>query len=142
MMWEISLNHQIVTVLLSVFMGAIFCLLYDNFKAVRLYFHFKTFWVFISDILFFVLLALIEFCFLLSRTAGEIRGFVLATELVGFFLCRYTLSKIYLKVLKLFLGLLNRIMRYVNQGVYRFSDFLWEIGVKILKKTVFSRKKG
>ena len=141
-MWEISLNHQILTVLLSVFMGVIFCLLYDNFKAVRLYFHLKTLGVFITDILFFMILALIEFCFLLSRTAGEIRGFVLAAELVGFFLCRYTLSKIYLKILTFFLGLLKKITHYVNQVAYRFSDYLWKFGEKILKKTLFLRKKG
>jgi len=148
-MWEISLNHQVTTVLLSIFMGVVFCIIYDTFKAARLVFGLNSIGVFISDIIFFIIAAPIEFCFLLARCNGEIRGFVLAVQAVGFIICKYTFSKIYLRLLKLLFSVSGKFIRFLNYYGCRFFDFADKnlrkiyFNLKIfLKKCIFSRKKG
>lgn len=141
-MWEINLNHQALTVLLGVFMGAVFCLLFDTFKALRIFLKLKTAGVFITDIIFFTIAAPIEFCFLLSRSCGEIRGFILVAEAVGFFCLKYTFSKIYLKILLFIFKTTRKIVNKVNGTLSIFLEILWNFGKKILKKSLFSRKKA
>ena len=148
-MWEISLNHQVTTVLLSLFMGAVFYIIYDTFKAIRQFFVLRSMGVFICDITFFMLISLIEFCFLLSRCNGEIRGFVLIVQLVGFFICRVTISRLYLKILMMLLkgaGIVIRLLNALLCKTYNLSaTFLKKAYKKIqnfLKNRVFLRKKG
>ena len=141
-MWEISLNHQALTVALSAFMGIIFCLLYDIFKATRLFWKIKTVGVFISDILFFIIAALIEFCFLLSRSNGEIRGFILAAEVIGFIFCRFTFSKIYLKILIFLLNIIKKITVYIDNAFCKIINIIYKFSKNFLKKRPFLIKKG
>ena len=141
-MWEINLNHQAFSVLLGIFMGAVFCLLFDLFKAIRLFFNLKTTGVFITDVLFFILISPVEFLFLLSRSLGEIRGFILLAELFGFFCFKYTFSKIFLKLLMFFLKTLKKIISLINNGFLKISDSLIDLGKIFSKKALFSRKKG
>ena len=141
-MWEIGLSHQALTVVLSVFMGFVFCLMFDTIKAVRIFLKLKTLGVFISDILFFLIAAPIEFCFLLSRSVGQIRGFILVVQAVGFFCFRSIVSKKYIKLLTFVLNLLRRISAFINRAFVRFSDKVDVFVKKFFKKGLFLRKKG
>ena len=130
-------------------MGVVFWIIYDAFKAIRLFFRISVTGVFISDIIFFIIAAPIEFCFLLSRCNGEIRGFVLAVQAVGFIICKCTFSKIYVKLLKLLFSMLSKLFRFINLFCCKTFDFADKNFKKIyanlkyfLKKSIFSRKKG
>ena len=76
-MWEISINDQILTLLYSLCLGVILCVYYDIFRAFHKAGFDSPFQVFIGDILYCVTAAFATFLFLLSRTNGEIRGYVL-----------------------------------------------------------------
>ena len=141
-MWEISLSHQALSILLSALMGMIFCLLFDTIKAVRIFLRLKTIGTFITDVLFFVLAAVIEFCFFLSRSNGEIRGFILATELIFFFCARWTISRLYLKLLLILFGVLKKTITYINKYFYKSAYKADFFAKKIYKMPLFSRKKG
>lgn len=93
-MWEIDNLSQLLGFLYSVALGAVFCLVYDLFRAVRAEIKFGAAAVFAADILYSVICAVLCFCFLLSVTGGEIRFFVLAGAAVGFAVSRFTVSRI------------------------------------------------
>ncbi|MBE6782300.1 MAG: hypothetical protein E7540_06260 [Ruminococcaceae bacterium] len=105
-MWEIDLQGQIYTLILSLVTGAVFCLVFDIYSFFRLRFKLKPSLVFLFDILSCAFLGFYDFCFFLSRSNGEIRGYVLLGQLLGFFICRVTVSKIFnLILLVIFKGI-------------------------------------
>lgn len=94
-MWEISISNQITTFLLSVLIGMVFCLIYDMGRIIRTRYFLGTVAVFITDVLYFIFIGIFEFCFFLVTCSGEIRSFVFIGNLLGFVLCRATLSKVF-----------------------------------------------
>lgn len=99
-MWEINNYNQTITFLLSLCLGALFCTLYDIIRAARKV-CLNSFWaVQITDIFLWVLYAFVTFVFLVSRTNGEIRGYVLAGEFLGFVLFRISFSRLLFPALR------------------------------------------
>ena len=125
-MWEISSALQLQTSVCSFFLGSLLCVFYDVIKAFRLSSGSKTTAVFAADIIFSFVAAIITFLFLLSTTNGEIRGYVLFLEALGFLIFRFTLSKFLLKILIKLSGLFLRAVNYV-------SEFLFKSSLKIEK---------
>ncbi len=93
-MWEINNQNQIITFLLSLCLGAICCAIYDIVRALRKVCLNSLLAITVGDILIWIFYAFITFIFLMSRTNGEIRGYVLFGELVGFILFRISVSKV------------------------------------------------
>ena len=91
-MWEISNSNQIISFLFSMCLGAIFCIIYDVIRAVRKVCLSSFFAITVTDILLWVFYAFVTFIFLIARTDGEIRGYVLIGELLGFVIIRVSIS--------------------------------------------------
>ena len=143
-MWEISLSNQITTFLLSIAVGACFCLLYDICRFMQIRRRLSTAWVFLSDVLYFIVIGVFEFCFFLSTCSGEVRGFVYVGNAVGFAICRVTVSKLFAVALKFVFKLFDRIKLLIRRLIYEpFLKTLKKakIFVKTLKKTGIFRKK-
>lgn len=108
------------TFLLSIGMGCLLCALYDVTRA----WHkagFSSFWsVFFTDIIFWVLSAFITFIFYISRTNGEIRGYVLIGEILGFVLFRISISKILFYILSNAFVFVNKISKIVSAKINVF----------------------
>lgn len=93
-MWEISVLSQAATVFLSILLGAVICTFYDLIRATRKAGANSFFAVFIGDIVFWLVSAVVVFLFLVATTNGEIRGYVLLFAVVGFLLYRLTIGRI------------------------------------------------
>lgn len=93
-MWEINIADQTVTFVVSMGIGGLFCTVYDIIRAMRKVCINSFFAVFFADIIIWVIYAFLTFIFLMSRTNGEIRGYVLVGELLGFILWRVSMSKV------------------------------------------------
>lgn len=130
-MWEIDLEGQIVTFLFSLLTGAVFCLVYDVFRVLRHKSYVTGAVLTVIDILYFLLLAVFDFCFFLARSNGEIRGFVLIGQLMGFWLCRKSLSRVFYLLLMALIGLLEGLLKRIDRSIlYPFSAFFAKIGDK------------
>lgn len=116
-MWEIDNISQLIAFLLSLAVGCVFCLIYDIFRAVRKSFKRNAAAVFFEDILYSLLCGVIGFCFLLSTTGGDLRAFTFIGMGAGFFICRLTLSRLFLPVLLFVI----RVLRRVFGGISRVS---------------------
>ena len=142
-MWEINNNNQIITFLLSLCLGAICCAIYDIVRALRKVCLNSLLAVTIGDILLWVLYAFLTFIFLIARTNGEIRGYVLICELLGFALFRISVSKFLYCFLKFFFENINVIIQKSNKiaGYFyiRIECFTYK-AVKFIIK-IFKRAK-
>lgn len=134
-MWEISINDQILTLLYSLCLGVILCVYYDIFRAFHKAGFDSPFQVFIGDILYCVTAAFATFLFLLSRTNGEIRGYVLVTALVGFIITRLTLSKLTFFLLTKTLLFIVTTLRFLRLNILRFLIVSGRYTVRFLKNS-------
>ncbi len=154
-MGHITVADQTVTFLLSLALGAIFCVFYDVFRC----FHIRCkSWatVFISDILFWLIAAVAVFCFFVLRTMGQVRGYALLGVALGFvagrllfgntilrLFCR--IERLFCAVLQLLLGpmrsffvflqkICKKIGRIIKKGLKNLKSLLYNTSNKLNKK--------
>ncbi|MBR7071892.1 MAG: spore cortex biosynthesis protein YabQ [Clostridia bacterium] len=124
----------------------IYCRLYDLFRILRKTVKQTVVSVFIEDLLFWLLITFLSFLFLLSRTNGEVRGYVLLGMSFGFVLCRLTISRLLVPaeikilgaVLSFFAFLECKKTAFLVTFISHFEQFLKNAG----KKLLFLLKKG
>ena len=140
-MWEISSLSQLSAALFAFLLGIGLSVIYDIIKATRKIGFNSYVIVFLGDILFSILSAVITFLFLLVFTNGELRGFILFFEMLGFIFSRLTLSRLFLKFLILifsfFKRLLSKMSTLLLQFSYKTERFLLNLFLnlkKLLKK--------
>lgn len=146
MTYLVSSPQQIRVFLYAVGFGFFIGILYDLFRALRLMLSDGKKAFIVSDILFSLAAGFFTFLFALSRLDGNIRGYVLMGELLGFLVYSVSFGVFFSK-------LTDRIVR----GIYRFfaaiakpflyiyrklRRFLRKNMEKARKKTNFSVKKS
>lgn len=147
-MWEINNNLQVLTFLRAVIFGLIIIFLYEIFRAFSVNFTINQKVMFIMDLVFCLFLLPFVFCFLISTTNGEIRGYVFLGILVGIFIWRLTISrfnkffwrKAFVLILKIFSTSNNMFKRIFNKLISLICKNLKNICF-ILKKSGNSLKK-
>lgn len=137
-MWEISNYNQIISFLLSLGLGAVFCVIYDVVRAVRRVGFNSSFAITVGDILLWVFYAFVTFIFLIARTDGEIRGYVLLGELLGFMTLRISVSVWIYKTLsfifiKISLGF-QKIFKCIKTFCIKIEKIILKIRTSFLKK--------
>lgn len=141
-MWEIDIANQAATFGLSICLGGLFCALYDIIRTMRKVCLNSFLAVFFTDIVLWIIYAFLTFIFLISRTNGEVRAYVLIGELAGFVLYRISLSRllfppfvwIVLKVVNLY----ATFTRYTARLYIRIETFI----LKFLHTTVVFLQSG
>lgn len=148
-MWEINNASQLIASLTSLAVGCVFCLIYDIFRAIRKSFNRTRYAVFFEDILYSLICGVIGFLFLLAAAGGEIRAFALVGMGVGFFICRFTLSRLFLPILlfiirvfKSIFGKFSRLSAAACAKICSVSDKCGSKISKFLKFIANTLKKG
>ena len=142
-MWEITLSGQIGTVVPAVILGGILCLFYDFFRGVRRERNCRSAEIFFQDVGYAFVAALLTFCLLLVRCNGEIRGYVLAFEALGFGLFRRFLSRYFLRLFRGELRLFHCLVGKILQGEEAVAGLLGGLFEKIpvFLKKIFKKKR-
>ncbi len=144
MMWEIDLRAQIFTFLLSLLLGGAFCLVYDLFQI--FYSGKNKLLNAVADISYFIIIAFVNFCFLLVASNGEMRLYLVFGEIMGFLICKKTVSRVFSFLLLLAIGCVKKTFRVIDKLIFTpFSKFFANTSVfclKIGKKTLKFVKKG
>ena len=123
-MWEISVNSQAQTFIYALLLGAILCFIYDIIRATRVLGADSFIAVFIGDVFFWLVSAVAVFIFLVATTNGEIRGYVLMSNAVGFLFYRATVGKIVFKPVKVLLCFISRVIKKASDISARFCLFI------------------
>lgn len=114
-MWEINSIDQAVTLAFSICLGGIFCIIYDILRSLRKAGFNSVLTIFVTDILFWIFAAFGTFIFLIARTNGEIRLFVLIGELIGFLLFRLVFSRWILLALTTVFKCVKKLNMYITE---------------------------
>ena len=123
-MWEISIGFQTVSFLCAVLVGVIWATAFDCFRAVRKTVKHSAVLVFFEDLFLFLAFTFITFMLLMARCNGEVRGYILVGEAIGFILCRLTFSRLTLPFFSLILSFMLKIFSKINYHLDRFGAFL------------------
>ncbi len=132
----------------SVMFGAALCLYYDVARIFRLAVRHSAAAVFCEDLSFWITSAFAVFLFLLARTNGELRGYVFVSLLAGFFACRFTVSRLFVRIGTLIADLLARPLRFFARIYRAFTEktmhFCCRISANIKKmlKKLFCKVKN
>ena len=120
-MWEITVKSQILPFFYAVTLGIILSVLFDFFRTIRISYKHNNIFVFIEDIVFFLISTFLTFMFLMARCNGEFRTYVISAILIGFFIYRITLSKIILPtsviITKFFIRLFGKFFLLFQKSV-------------------------
>ena len=139
-MWEISVGNQAITLLLSLCLGGILSLIYDILRAMHKTGFNSFLAVFITDILFWIFSALITFIFLMSRTNGEIRAYVLLAQCGGFVAFRFTISKLWFKALCVCFGFVVKIKTISRRKINVIYDKTESVLIAFFKQSLTKSK--
>ena len=140
-MWEIDLADQITaflqSLLIGAFLGGVFYTLESVYKAFKI----KGLPQAVFDVLFFIFAAFLSFCLLLVTTNGEPRAYIFVGLLLGFWIFKALLSRLYVCALSFSIGALYRLFSALFAAVCLPIQKILEKSRKILKKLAFKKKK-
>lgn len=146
-MWEISLKQQVISFLFALLVGFVWALFFDFFRALRKAFIHSGLLVFAEDLFCFLIFTFVTFMLLMARCNGEVRGYMLVGEALGFAFYRLTLSRFIMSVLVFLFSLLGKFFAVSGEWIERFGTFLekntgklWQNFKKIIKKLKVMRK--
>lgn len=101
----------------AVLLGALLGALYDVFRILRLSFPNGRVLIFLEDVLYFALAAVVSFSFVVLQNGGVLRAFLLLGELLGAVLYFFTLGVLVMKAA----GLIIRLIRSVLSLLFRLT---------------------
>lgn len=150
-MYMLTIADQTRLFLLAIGLGFLLGVVYDLFRVVRMAFTMRRAGVFIQDVLFFLVCAAVTFVFLLAVNQGEIRGFIIAGEVLGFLIYYFSLGLLAMRVSSFLVHATQRIFHLISvpfRALMRLLKRLFgKIGIsvkktskKIAKKSKFNLK--
>lgn len=146
-MGTITVSGQLLTFSYAIILGFACSVLYDVFRCLHIK-AFRNYWaIFISDILYWILLLFITYSFLLLFCNGIVRFYVLLGEGIGFIICRATFSKIFIKFCFFVLCLVKKTAELVQLpflALLRFMSNLYEkipCFIQKIVKNLFQKNK-
>lgn len=147
-MSQVNIVDELYIFLIAINYGLIIGGIYDFYRVFRYFSKPKKILTAIEDILFWIIVTLIVFTFLVRKTDGIIRGFVLLGFIIGYSFYFKVISKYsYLllkKIFKLIFDLISEIIKIILYPFRKISNFLGgkanKMGI-ILKTTLKDSKK-
>lgn len=108
-MYMLTIADQTRLFLLALGLGFLLGIVYDLFRVVRMAFTMRRVGVFIQDVLFFLTCAAATFLFLLAVNQGEIRGFIIAGEGLGFLIYYFSFGLLAVRVSSFLVHAIHRL---------------------------------
>lgn len=151
-MYSFEQSEQVGLFLMSLGVGFILGLIYDILRTVRISFTKGKAFVFIFDVLYFLLFGLITFVFILAFNKGELRFYLIFGEICGaafyyfsFGLAAIKLSLVFSRLTKKFFSFVFKVISYPFRLIFKALKAVFpKISVffkKSQKKSQKNRKK-
>lgn len=141
MIWELDVSEQVITFLYSIAFGAALCLIYDILRGMRRAGIGRSKWaVFFADLLFWIASAWLVFCFMLVRTVGSVRSYVLLGLAVGAGLFNILLSNLVVGVIAVICSLFLRVYHFVEAKIRFFAGKAYVCAKKFYKTRLKHKK--
>ena len=112
-MQSVTITAQTQMFLLSCGFGFLLGLLYDVFRIFRMAFFKQKAVVFIQDVLYFAVCGCLTFLFCLTMNYGEIRGYVLLGEVLGWIVYYFSLGAMVFQASSAIVGVLHKVIQFI-----------------------------
>lgn len=151
-MYSFEQSEQLKLFLLSLGAGFILGIVYDILRTIRLTFTKGKALIFIFDILYFVIFALVTFLFFLATNKGEFRSYMIFGEILGwifyylsFGIAAKSFTDAFVSVVHKFFSLIYKIIsapfRLIFKVTSKIKSKFSQFFKKVQKKTQKNRKK-
>ncbi len=141
-MWEINSLSQYLCFLYSIIMGGAIGLIYELFCIDRVLFKRSAFFIFVQDVLFWIISAFVFFSFSVIFSNGQIRGYLLFGTFLGLVAFRLSFSRLFRLIVKP-LRKLIKFLKVKYQDLLKKMLFYLEKCLnnvkKLIKKIFFSK---
>lgn len=141
---EVVVAHQTVLFLQACLLGFLLGLFYEIFRILRLMIKTGAVAVFVQDILYWSVSALISFLFILAVNSGQLRIFLLLGIVIGMIVYFFTLGALIMKASKAIIAFIYRVMRFIYgklvTPVQRFMGFTRKKADRFAKKVQSKNK--
>lgn len=104
---------QTVLFLESILLGMVLSVIFDVFRIIRIGIPLPSFVIVIEDILYFLICAVVTYFFMLKTTYGQVRGFIIIGEIIGFIIYYFTVGKLVISVSKTIISVVKRIFKLI-----------------------------
>ena len=115
---------QIQTLGYAVLVGVILCLSYDVIRFFNKLTKPSALVLAIVDVAYWIYAAVVTFCFFMLFSKGVIRLYAYFGFFVGFFVCRITLSKLFMLALNGLQSVVKFISYWLNKPITLFGEFM------------------
>lgn len=132
MMTDLTLAKETRLFLLSIVVGVGLSLLYDLLRVLRLQTRHRPIVVSLEDLIYFLVCAAVTFGFALKDNSGQIRGYILIGELLGWGCWHLTAGELAVKIASGIFALLRRVVLAVARVALFPFYCLWKLVLKIL----------
>lgn len=147
----IHLAAQTIAFLQACLLGALLGAVYDVFRILRIAFSPRKVVVFVQDLLFFAICAVLSFLFLLTASDGTVRMFLLIGELIGAVLYHLTLGRLVIRAAGALIAAVRSVLRFFYRfmvlPIWRFCYFLvslllrpFQLAAALLKNNLLRMK--
>lgn len=116
-MQSVTLAAQTQMFLLACGFGFLLGILYDAFRLLRMAFFKQSVFVFFQDLFYFSVCGLLTFLFVLSMNYGEIRGYVLLGEGLGWIVYYYSLGSVVFSANAVIVKWMKKLLSFVLQSL-------------------------
>lgn len=139
----IAITEQTAVFLHALFLGVVLGCLYDVFRVTRIAFLMPAALVLAEDLLFFFLSSIVLFGFMLERSYGQIRWFILLGVILGWVLYYFTLGSLVMKCSAKIIDLTGRLLAFLWRPFAFLGRKLGDAGKSVEKssKKAFRRIK-
>ena len=111
---------------LSIVIGILFAIVFDVLRVIRIIFPHKSWMVFIEDMLFMLFCGFWFFIFSMTSARGQLRAFLLAGNLLGFFLYIFTVGE-----------LVRRLVTKTREAIIAFLKRVYNLLVRCIFRPIF-----
>lgn len=137
----ITLAGQTAAFLYSCALGAGLCVVYDVFRAIRMFFCPGRTVVVLLDVLYFFSAAVLTFAFFMAVSQGEARAYLYFGELIGWLLYYETIGSLLFRLQRGFFVFLRKTARKLTAPIRRFAGKLAAFGANRPAETPKGEKK-
>lgn len=119
----ITLSEQTLIFLYSCLFGVLLSCYFDVFRVIRLICGNRKTVTLVCDLLFFLSGTVFVYLFFVRFCSGQIRVYVLIGELLGFLICHFSVSALFMRFAVFVVRLVRRILRFLAKpwiAVFRF----------------------
>lgn len=112
--------------ILSIVIGILFALVFDALRVIRIIFPHKSWMIFIEDMLFMLFCGFWFFIFSMTSARGQLRAFLLAGNILGFFLYIFTVGE-----------LVKRFVTKTREAIIAFLKKVYNLVLRCILRPVF-----